>query len=934
MDSELLTVVSQSSDEDGAASSATDPEVDDCSEPDDIKLSLDQALSQFKTFGSFATSGNVSGDVSTGLSIQGLGRIAFPLIEYQAKQLVQACHRAPFGKGSQTIVDQNVRKTWELNPDQFELLNPAWPLVIDNLTKTISKELGCAPEVSVKANLYKLLLYEQGAFFKPHKDTEKEPGMFATLVVCLPSEFEGGAVVTKHCGKTRVFESHSSFHHSYISWYADVTHEVQPIISGYRIALVYNVINNTPGNEQSASLAIAQKQKLSNMLCGWHRAANIEGMSAPEALVYQLDHQYTDAHLKLQALKGLDRVKAEYLKETCENADICFYLGSMEYRKEGSAEDDSYGRRYKRRHYDNSDGDEDASSGIHALEDILEEQLTLKRIIDLDGNILAMDLELDDEDLIVQEGAFEREPDHEDYEGYTGNAGATATHWFHDTVIVLIPLQYREKFFKDLWPKGRVNINDWMRRLMQVVQADSPSDFSRKDLIELSCSLVRQKPMTTQERNRNFLGKAPFEASDPDLRISASVVLKDQQLFEEVLSTFSATSLPVFRDIGTAMAHFNFLTIPAVIDALLNRVSTFHGRVQAVEKVKEGFKLALEVQNPRNDARLADLHQVRYELDLTPGSQLTFDSLVSLAKRFESNTAFLVALANRIFEAKKEKKIDEPQADVTFRELLDVVTPKFKVECRKSVKRSRPGAQQGSDPVECLLIAEHVDQLLHHLVDDIDSMHRKTIIDKLMSEAELCDLIAFETFYFPFLAKLLGRVKESHDRGPAHQQIVLKVLESYIQRYVQPEPLQTGNMTRSQQGCTRCADCKALDIFLLDPRLKTWRFPVSRSRRAHLHQMLEGTSNSHVTDRSGLETLVVTKGADATTAKHNEWKKRCEIAKTQIRGLDQGNLRLLLGQEEYKHITQLRATKKASTNQTIAQLNRGQRHPVEIIDLT
>ncbi|KAL8811889.1 MAG: hypothetical protein Q9200_001444 [Gallowayella weberi] len=852
-----MTVVSQSSDEDGSVSSATDPEVHDYTDPDDIKLSLDQTLSQFKTFGSFATSGKIPGDVSKGLSIQGVDRIAFPLIEYQAKQLVQACHRAPFGKGSQTVVDQNVLKTWELNPDQFELLNPAWPAVMDNLTKTISKELGCASKVSVKANLYKLLLYEEGAFFKPHKDTEKEPGMFATLVVCLPSEFEGGTVITKHCGKTKVFESHSSFHHSYISWYADVTHEVQPITSGYRIALVYNVINNTPGHDQSASLAIAQKQKLSNVLCGWHRAASIEGMEVPEALVYKLDHQYTDAHLKLQALKGLDRVKAEYLRETCENADICFYLASMEFRKEGSAEDDSYGGRYKRRYYDDFDSDESASSGIHTLEDILEEEITLKRITDLDGNILAMDLELYDEDLIVQEGAFEREPDHEDYEGYTGSAGATATHWLHDSVIVLIPLQSRETFFKDLWPKGQVNINDWMRRLMQVVQASSPSDFCCKDLIELSCSLIRQKPMTTQERNRNFLGKAPFTASDPDLRISASVVLKDQRLFEEVLSTSSATSLVVFRDIGTAMAHFNLLTDPAAINALLNKVPTFHGRVQAVEKVKEGFK-----------------------------------------------------------------------------GLLDILTPRFKVECRKSVKRSRPSVQQGTTPVECLLIAEHVDQLLDHIVDDTGSMHLDTINGKIVSEAEMCDLVAFETFYFPLFAKLLSRVTESPDRGRTHQQIILKVLNSYIQRYVQPEPLQTGNMTRSQQGCRRCADCKALDSFLLDPRLKTWRFPVSRSRRAHLHQMLEGTSNSHVTDRSGLETLVGTKGTDAATVKHDEWKKRCEIAKTQIRGLDQNNLRLLLGQEEYKNITQLRATRKAPTIRTTAEVSQRQGHSVEVIDLT
>jgi len=38
-------------------------------------------------------------------------------------------------------------------------------------------------------------LYEEGAHFKPHRDSEKAPGMFATLAICLPSQFEGGELV-------------------------------------------------------------------------------------------------------------------------------------------------------------------------------------------------------------------------------------------------------------------------------------------------------------------------------------------------------------------------------------------------------------------------------------------------------------------------------------------------------------------------------------------------------------------------------------------------------------------------------------------------------------------------------------------------------------------------------------------------------------------
>lgn len=43
----------------------------------------------------------------------------------------------------------------------------------------------------VEARLYKLLLYERGSHFKPHRDSPKGgPGMFGTLTLMLPSENE------------------------------------------------------------------------------------------------------------------------------------------------------------------------------------------------------------------------------------------------------------------------------------------------------------------------------------------------------------------------------------------------------------------------------------------------------------------------------------------------------------------------------------------------------------------------------------------------------------------------------------------------------------------------------------------------------------------------------------------------------------------------
>ena len=42
--------------------------------------------------------------------------------------------------------------------------------------------------------------------------------MFGTLVIGLPSEYEGGAVVASHGRESKVFETASAFDHTYIAW--------------------------------------------------------------------------------------------------------------------------------------------------------------------------------------------------------------------------------------------------------------------------------------------------------------------------------------------------------------------------------------------------------------------------------------------------------------------------------------------------------------------------------------------------------------------------------------------------------------------------------------------------------------------------------------------------------------------------------------------
>ncbi|KAK3376177.1 hypothetical protein B0T24DRAFT_526806 [Lasiosphaeria ovina] len=94
--------------------------------------------------------------------------------------------------------------------------------------------------VPVSAELYKMLIYEMGAMFNPHTDTEKIPGMFGALVVYLPSPHQGGDLVLRHRGQTKVFKSQRSSR-PLLAGTLTCPHEVLPVTSGCRWVLTYNL---------------------------------------------------------------------------------------------------------------------------------------------------------------------------------------------------------------------------------------------------------------------------------------------------------------------------------------------------------------------------------------------------------------------------------------------------------------------------------------------------------------------------------------------------------------------------------------------------------------------------------------------------------------------------------------------------------------------
>jgi hypothetical protein len=85
---------------------------------------LSKAIGQATKSAKFCVAGSLP-VVDPDIEVEGVGTITLPLKRKTAKELVAACRVAPFGKGTQTLVNKKVRNTFELDPKKFRL-SDAW----------------------------------------------------------------------------------------------------------------------------------------------------------------------------------------------------------------------------------------------------------------------------------------------------------------------------------------------------------------------------------------------------------------------------------------------------------------------------------------------------------------------------------------------------------------------------------------------------------------------------------------------------------------------------------------------------------------------------------------------------------------------------------------------------------------------------------------
>lgn len=851
---------------------------------------------------------------------------------------------------------------------------------MDHIVQNVSTDLNVAcGSRHVAAQLYKLLLYEEGAFFLPHQDSEKADHMFGTLAICLPSKHTGGDIHLSHHGVEHIINTDESSECDYLyaAWYADVTHEVKPVTSGNRLVLIYNLVQTNPAMHTPPSDFMYTTSRLKAVFSYWDEACNEGVEGCPGFLVYKLSHEYTKAALSCDFLKGSDSTILYNLKEAGRDKGFIFYLAHIEKEVVGSCEDDDYygqGPYYGQERYhgysedpedpedmDSQDMDSDAETlpvsrsassqslgDCHKIIDVIDSSLKLTRVVDEDGRVVADEVDLDMAD-IAQGNIFSRAPDDEDYSGYTGNEGVSTTHFYRDSVIVLIPRRGMVDFKFRFAQKDSGRVLKWIKSLQNEVK--HATKLCPREELERLCLLVTEHNRNIRTKKHTSSGmfswKTPFDDYTLSQTAQAALQLDDVLLFEEaIVEITKQPSLEVFEAVQASIPVLGFNSLRRGATMAMQPMTHISEKWAALIRVG-GSSFSESVDSKDSDDQIlkdwitAKVHEslhVVWNVDANDGTALAeiaekygFEMLVKqivpLVNKWVHKTPFALAFVSRLHEFCGGVRLSDATIESVYSQILMAALTSFDLKVLPEPSRPQyypyamayPGQSRYSGDDETSSISgEHLMQILQECETLLLEQHVAMLLGKVQEWVVSAPTTIFRKVMVPYLASLLSYLKNAnavcilgHDCG----QHALLILESYILRYVEQEPKRAPTWARPSTFVTcGCKDCTDLKAFIRDPKRKDGHFRMAESRRKHLQRHLHSREGYAIeTIRQGSpHTLVITKNDTQYQRERADWESRRDEAKRHITDLARNPwLKKLLG-DNYEKIIALKVTDKSA----------------------
>ncbi|KAF1958927.1 hypothetical protein CC80DRAFT_546245 [Byssothecium circinans] len=780
----------------------------------------------------------------------------------------------PFGKGDRTVVDTSVRNTWELDSTQFCLANPAWKSCFSEILQRAASGLGL---LDVTAHLHKLLLYEEGSFFKRHKDSEKVAGMVGTLVVCLPSQHEGGDVLLSFRSEERTFATapFSAWDITALAWFSDVTHEVAKLTKGYRLVLTYNLVQS--GHlRQSAEFFHQQSQALRSTLLDWTAQAPLAYV-----IYYILDHQYTPSSLSLTNMKGRDRAVCEFLHDTCSDSGVFLLLGHITRTETGDE-------------YDFSDYRETCYS--------------LNTVYSSYGEEIGSNFEVNPTEILNHS---ERWPDSEDEAEYTGNEDAPPCFRYHDTVAMLVTKRYLARFV--LWNYGYDKALD---NMVSMVSRDLETHLNT----------------ATKAAAIALFGKAVVSGKVDTARIVThwAVELDDRELYRSALrfatGNFNARVI-VLKTICVHIekkyenkpnsigweAWYGDLEKSCSLESwlfILEHVPDYLVSIHLQASFKQWAQTRLDRKFDSTPAICREHHPFlirSVELRYADSDWVTTTLLPALSSRGERDLLYQFSIT--ICQGKREEQFSS-LARVAFDYLFDHASNKLLLhepDMHQDPDRSYTVVTVGPcekfvaflDHGVTLGAGEHALKLLEATYDGLAATLPSWDISKMTEKGPVY------CFLHP-LALMLEKHKIS--ASPSVRSIFELIIRHGLHAKLPKRPRKLPGSVPSLSRCvlTECVDCDSIARFVTSEDQKVWRFTAAGSRLTHVESLLTDHPlfrlKKTLLDDGKSHSLTVEKVVTEFTKELDAYDSAVQRLKTALERLKGEFMRSLLGDQCYRDL--------------------------------
>ena len=566
---------------------------------------LKRLLESVSRLGNYYAAGTASVPMPR-IEVDGVGVIPFPVPSEMCIKLAQQASRAPYGKGEMTLIDTAVRNSWQIETDKVSIGGLSWDETFGGILEQVTAELGF-PEGGLTAELYKLLIYERGGFFAPHRDTEKSPSMVATLVIALPVAGSGGELVVRSRDREHVIDMRAlePSEIKFAAFYADCTHEIRPVEEGHRVTLVYNLISNAAPDKIAATAPDhdAKIRQAADWLAELKNADSLPAASTgrgewlvtyedgerlyqdvavePLKIVWPLEHGYSEAGLAFADLKGIDRTHAAILKEAAEKSGFTLHAAILHVEIMGMPTGNWYGF---------GSGEPDHDVGI---EEVFDDQCWLDHWAAPDGFSPSFgQVPLREGELVPSDNLREITPDSEWISEATGNEGATIERayriaalalWPHGTVAKVLAAAGIGHLIEHLAAErarpgaDRAEIRELGRQLVEAWPRPPPHQARRwsEDCTKGLEQLVGLGDRDSLARFLSGAVMANYTGGENETIMDGAVVLGDHEIWR-TLPEFVGKNLPhqasrvidlasgLFRMIGKAVGTANPDLFPAV----------------------------------------------------------------------------------------------------------------------------------------------------------------------------------------------------------------------------------------------------------------------------------------------------------------------------------------------------------------------------------